>query len=413
MSLFRWTRPISKILVTSIIRQCYSVCTSGPESSSLGRWPAVYHQIASCATSNSILQNFPGLQQQHQMNAFLGDKLLGAAAAKVLSDEFPSPHDKAKFEQMWASSGENHWPMEKGSATRLVCLALSNQFLRRHASIIIPDHFNHIQEHTDHTVASAVEAAVGLVHQRLDFSDSDGAIKDLARYLMESAKEETSPFNAKGALLEIGATFDTSKHTNWLPERPLFQAQVVWEDQCVVATGRSKREAEQVAAQKVLTKWQPELYRKTRQTFPGDISKTLPKRSLSSSAVAKTDPEQSHTNDNGEMQWKLFTFSTNDFSLKNDESVSDWWYRGANKPNEAFRRALQSHHVFPDQVQSTRSWSCRWDEQYLAIILMECKGTVHSFVGSSRKSFSKARSAVGLEATAHLKLFLDTTITDT
>jgi hypothetical protein len=385
-------------------------------SSPLGRWTAAYRHVVAANESSAaavILPDGPK-PQHHQVNAFLGDKLLNAAAARVLlcSDlsvallgTTTTTEDDDDDTDPDQPPGENQQLLfEKGNATILFGVALSNRFLRKHAPSIIPDHWPRMHDPSDRFAGSAVEAAVGLIHQTRTVPDANGAIEDLANYLLNAAKMEIPLFNAKGQLLAMGAEFTTQEIATDVTHKPRFRATVQWKSYCVHFEASRKTLAEEMAARKLLVQHDESLYiPKVRTSFPmddGDSDDTDDgdPAIAPSSVRSKSGPNDMHGNRKPE--WTTFKFNNTDFSLRINESKEEWWRRGVGKHNDVFRRVLLTHHVFPQQVQQIRSWSCQWKKQCLVIIaLQQCNGTVHSFLGSG-KSRSKARAAAATKTAA-------------
>jgi hypothetical protein len=260
-----------RLPVRSMVRSIYRHTTASPSrravvvvpaffsSSTLGRWTAAYRHVVAANESSAaavILPDSPK-PQHHQVNAFLGDKLLGAAAARVLlcsdlsmallgtteddNDDDTDPNQ---------SLGGNQQLFEKGDATILFGLALSNRFLRKHASAIIPDHWPRMHDPSDRLAGSAVEATVGLIHQTTSVPDANGAIEDLANFLLNAAKMEIPLFNAKGQLLAMGAEFTTQEIVTLQAHKPRFRATVQWKSYCVHFEASRKALAEEMAARK-------------------------------------------------------------------------------------------------------------------------------------------------------------------
>ena len=111
---------------------------------------------------SQILPAELGGSDQNIHRAWLGDKILGAHVAKYTSNLFKDS-------------------LDRGVASSIASVALSNRFLRENISTILPGYYE-THEWTDKTAGTVVEAAVSLM--------SDKETDDLAQYLVKKAINE-------------------------------------------------------------------------------------------------------------------------------------------------------------------------------------------------------------------------------
>jgi hypothetical protein len=108
-----------------------------------------------------ILPASLGGYRNQKFQGFVGDKLLGAAAARVLEETILAFRDKHMESN---SSPLNALSVDEGCASALCSIALSNRFLHTHAELLLPDHCIELTRRMgDHGVGTMVEAAVAAV----------------------------------------------------------------------------------------------------------------------------------------------------------------------------------------------------------------------------------------------------------
>jgi hypothetical protein len=484
---------------------------SSPFSSSslLNRWTAAYRRVASHQDAVAVILPIDSpTPQRHQVSAFLGDKLLGAAAAKVLfcnkgnrdynwawSDDNDGGVAIDAMDGMGDDDDENDDPskqgsphetpplrrqqqqqqqvesFEKGTASILFGVAFSNRFLRQHASLIIPVHWELLQQlyydPSDRVVGSAIEATVGFVYQQAQqwqqqesttptqavdndpVASADAAIEDLAAYLLHAAQKEMPLHNAKGQLLALGGTIVTTELPTSRPHWPRYGATVTWRSHTVHCTASRKTLAEELAARKMLALHDP------ASSSPAPLSSSVHKVRTDFSMDAKDDDDSSDDDDTSDdddsndkikarsklkdarrydappqqqqpkPEWTPFTFANTDVSLRNKETRAEWWRRGIAKPKNAFRSVMLTPFVFPSYVHKIRSWSCQlWNDRvYLVVIALQQKRQRRRHLGNDDKDAAdgdgtpaflgtgetrtKARAAAAEQAAAFVQTLVD------
>lgn len=159
-----------------------------------------------------------------EISGLEGRQILGATVARAI-EKLTDIHDP-------------------GRASQRFSYAVSNRFFASHVITLLPD-FPHY--HSQRQLGSMLEAAVAQV------SDSDGAISELAEWLIETAIKEQfiAAFNrqsAKGYLLEQGGRVQ-SQRIGGPQHRPVFEATAIWRDTATFHVGVGKKKAvEELAA---------------------------------------------------------------------------------------------------------------------------------------------------------------------
>jgi dsRNA-specific ribonuclease len=281
--------------------------------------------------------------------AFLGDKFLGAVVAIAIQN-----------------SNETY---DKASASRLTSTILSNKFLAARVESILPlsIYTDAAKLVSDHSVGTMVEAAVAAV------KDED-AVADLVTWLIEEARN--LDMNAKGQLLEFGGTVDSIR-VGGSDHAPVFKAMARLDDQTVEATGKTRKDAEHNAANTCLLNIGYEIrIREERET-------------------QVMDPAPLN-------QWNLFELDENNARVVlKEETLLEWWLRGAVDPKRAFHRALLTPLVFPELIICIDSWTRQSGIETAALTVItysiDDTQSCSSFVHVSTSSGNKARAAVGIE----------------
>ncbi|CAB9496495.1 expressed unknown protein [Seminavis robusta] len=325
-----------------------------------------------------------------KLAAFVGDKILGASFARWI---------QKKQRNVSSSSVQDNADTDvydQGSASILASVVLSNEFMADRLSQILPN-----PVHTEwarqanlgqHKLGTLVEAAVAAV-------DDHAAVENLVEWLIEQGQEaDKNLFNPKGTLLRMGGSIEVDRHGG-TDHNPRFLATAVFQNFHVEATGRTKKIAEQSAASQCLV-----------QVRDGGVVSLNSKEE--DEHVTFASPIATET-------WTPFDFGEEwSLTLKNGESILDWWQRGTNEPRKAFRRALFGPKVFPESVLSVDSWTRRYestseedDDSVVAsiVIVFDDKkgenGTPNIVFWSTAQiasSANKARSMAGLDANAEI-----------
>ena len=189
-----------------------------------------------------ILPLLLGGERDQAYAAFKGDKLLGAAAIKALMK------NENDANNVLAENGGQQQQHSRGSATRLVSMALSNSFMAANVEMILPEYVEDAKGLSDHQVGTMLEAAVAQVHEA-----DEAAVLDLASWLITTAADQPDP-NVKGSLLNLGGTVEAER-IGGSDHAAVFQATATYREHAAVATGESKKKAEQLAAGRLLENW--------------------------------------------------------------------------------------------------------------------------------------------------------------
>ena len=163
------------------------------------------------------------------VNAFYGDKLLGAAVARELRHVEPN---------------------EEGYMTIVFEEATSNKNLAEKLRQILPTQSDGIadiisQHHQQHDAGTMVEAAVTAVH---DAGGGDAAIRNLARWLVSQAISIAATHNSKGRLLGLGGKLEAVRIEGFPQHAPQFRAVATLNGKSAEAIGGTRKQAEMVAS---------------------------------------------------------------------------------------------------------------------------------------------------------------------
>jgi hypothetical protein len=258
--------------------------------------PRVARTLSSLARWTEAIAKFPPEEllsddnNERTVRAFLGDKLLGCAAASILMKTDSS--------------------MDTGNMTKRIGGAVSNALMAAHVERILPVVQEDFQIYSDWELGTMVEAAVATVHPY-----NPEAVTDLAAFLLAEAMRMMDP-NCKGRLQELGGAV-TSRRVGGSDHAPVWTATASLDDiYQAQADGNSKKHAEMLAASKVL------------DSIPGQ-----------SSVIANASREvipAPFTLD----EWEGMKIRS--FKRKEGESWETWWQRGAFDPRESFNRASTS-----------------------------------------------------------------------
>lgn len=167
-----------------------------------------------------------GFRPKQNYAAWCVDKFLAATAAKVLS-----------------KTSKQH---TCSSATILTNIALSNSFMKDNIDKILPELYDSMKHLSDHSIGTVVEAAVGEL-----FEVNEPAVEDLTRFLIQKA-EDTPNQNTKGLLLNLGGKVYTDR-IGGADHSPEFQAIAEFDGITTTGEGKSKKKAEQIAAEQLLS----------------------------------------------------------------------------------------------------------------------------------------------------------------
>jgi hypothetical protein len=359
-------RPIR--IVTHVVRRTFA---SRPINSLNAPAPPRLWQAACLKVPYpQLLPEFLGGPSNQPYRAFVGDKILGATAARVLEETISG------FPENYNTNELSVITLDKGCATELFSIALSNRFLHAHAKLLLPKECMELvvgSNMSDHSVGTMVEATVAAV----DEFDKE-AVSDLARWLITGATSIWIEANPKGRLLERGGRVKALRIGG--PDHdPIFQGIAKMDGQKqVVAQASDRKSAERAAARKLLISLG--LFTDEDDSFWAE------KISSDESAVISSNTDSQRLN-----EWVPFDFNPDfdSWTLKHGESRREWWVRNAFKPSESFRRALLAPRIF-DQIEHVDSWTRNSSESAQAEEQTTSSYATVMIVVASKDRFEKA-----------------------
>mmetsp|Transcript_51463 Transcript_51463/g.60147 ORF Transcript_51463/g.60147 Transcript_51463/m.60147 type:complete len:214 (-) Transcript_51463:3-644(-) len=152
--------PLSRYFSTNSER--ISLCRTFP-----AKWQKAVQQIPPA----KFLPLQHGGDSDQGFAAWRGDKLLGAAAVGALQSLnlgrriYNQSHNDTSQQQ--GQQDQKHNYRDRGSATKLMQIALSNRFLAAHVDALLPHEYISIARSlSDHGVGTMIEAAVAGVHEQ-------------------------------------------------------------------------------------------------------------------------------------------------------------------------------------------------------------------------------------------------------
>ena len=298
---------------------------------SLSQW----HKAVAPVVREEILPfGLGGTTNKAAIAAFYGDKILGIAVA---------------LEQQRV-----HPEADVGYASKVFSEATSNRLFVENLGTILPDHsagLEGIGSAQAHDAGTMIEAAVAKVHAEADHA----AIDDLAKWLLSKALTTAASSNSKGALLEQGGSVESEQLPGFPDHSPRFRAVAQLGDVRAEAEAPNKKESERLAASMIFGEDTPVLQTKERVQFTIKLPDSSP-------------PDNSHAIDHAAREgmplWTKWFIAGHDCAanLKGDESLAEWWQRGAMSKNRAFHRACMAATVFPERIDAVDVW-LKWEEE--------------------------------------------------
>ena len=311
----------------------------------LSRWKQILVQIPAPTFNDEH-------KQELYVQALQGDKILGCAVTMTLVNQGGTT------------------PLDTGSLTQVISSTVSNSFLAQQADQILSLGWKSaldLDNLSEWEIGTLVEAAVYAVH-KVDPS----AVDHLATFLLDS-HAQTTERNTKSRLLELGGTV-VAERTGGSDHNPVFTATATLESETATAEGPSKKRAEMLAAAQLL-----------------DLS------DIESSTVWRfPDNDASFTY----RKWEPTFFGTNEVNLRGNETVEEWWMRGAFLRKDALYRAMMAPKIFPGAIEAFDAWVWRYEHEVAAAFAMivATNGSYHTIPAKTATSANKARQLVGLEA---------------
>lgn len=282
----------------------------------------------------------------------MGDKILGMYVTKVLMDI-----------QKEASTAQ--------SLTRQISITVSNAFLADQAKYLLPqfhEQSNAFKSMNDWKIATILEAAVAEVYEQ-----SSDAVRDLASYLVHTSSPDSENICPKVQVLRIGGVV-WSREVLGADNVRKFVSHAFLNDAYISGHGDSKEQAESTACLRLLHILDADA--------PGRCQFSLIPESYD--------------------EWQPIDRLT--ILKPKDETLQEWWFRGAFKPNSAFHRAMATPLVF-DGILAVDSWTKRQkDGKDICSVLMVITTTKHSVAIpiETADSATKARKYVGLRANQYI-----------
>ena len=356
--------------------------------SSLSNW----HRAVSQVPLDKILPlGYGGLTDYANIAAYYGDKRIGYEVALELEKlcAATSPGTSTSTSSIaFPPEGTHRFHASPAWLSSITQQAISNKLFKDKFSDILPLHSKNIK--TDllqtqvHDAGTMVEAAIDAVaklensQENRDSSTKnpshvkilqETALSELAKYLIQTTLAQ-GPVNAKGRLLEAGGTVKaeivTGESTSHISQENIFRAVAHLGGTTCHAEGRSKREAEQAAATKVLHLSSTS----SSNTEPngGDFFHTTERVNVSGkveetqAVTGEADSEAEENTLDSNLFWELkLDEQSTAMNLKNGESPEEWWKRGANRRKSAHHRAMMAPFLFPEQVKVVQCWFRRPD----------------------------------------------------
>ena len=376
------------------------------------QWTTVLAQIS--AQDLKIDPEVVGDNKQHlYVQALLGDKLLGSAAAMALVNNVTAMYQQTTQQSDKMDNADNYSTtnitapllppsvvIDTGSLTKRISYAVSNAFLARHVDQILPGYT--IDRSSEWEIGTAVEAAVCAVHRV-----EPDAVLELAQFLVHrAAATSTERTNTKGTFLEMGGRFVQSRRVGGKDHIPIFEATAVWENLSFTARGSSKKHAETEASRQVLERvdellgvnMDEENKFSTLGLKVANVTMTLPSPSPSNESNSNSDTVYG--------QWQRFG-NLDDVNIEDNETALDWWLRGACAPRKAFHRAMMASRVFPEHIVAVDSWVRRPEDdekidakqQHATAIfamVMDAQQRYHYISVETAVSATQARAIMGV-----------------
>ena len=361
----RFSAPCQVLHVTFERRRLLS---SAP--SSLSNW----HRVVSQVPLHKILPlGFGGSTDYANVAAYYGDKRIGYEVAMELEKLCAATNSNSSATTKKSKSATTPQP-SPAWLTSISQQAISNKLFSEKLSEIlplqsqkVPADLVQLQVHDGGTMVEAAVDAVAkldgnMIKTSQEASPQQTALSELAQYLIQTTLAR-GPVNSKGRLLEAGGTVKAEANMDSQKE-PWFWAVAHLEGKTSHAEGRSKREAEQAAAAKVL--------QLTSTTTEG--TNTEDEQNTGFAAFSTTErvnflgqvddfregtskeEKEEHDKDNNLFWEATLNKASAAMNLLNGESPQEWWWRGATRPGRAHHRAMMAPFVFPDQVTAVQCW---------------------------------------------------------
>ena len=329
---------------------------------------ATWHRVVSQVPLHKILPlGFGGLTDYANIAAYYGDKRIGYEVAMELENLC----DTTKSNNGTTTDSKSTVTPSPAWLTSTSQQALSNKLFSEKISEILPLQSQKVpaalvqlQVHDGGTMVEAAVDAVAkmdgnTIKHSQETSPQQAALSELARYLIQSTLAR-GPANSKGRLLEAGGTVQAVATTNSQQE-PWFRAVAHLGGTTGHAEGRSKREAEQKAAAKVLPSTFTTSNSDDEQTTDFAAFSTKDRVNFLVQVDDAQEPTGEEENEEDDQDNNLFwevklNEATAAMNLRNGESPKEWWWRSATRPGRAHHRALMAPFVFPEQVTAVQCW---------------------------------------------------------
>ena len=299
------------------MRRAIHAPPAAPLSPPLSQWLLA---VASVPRQKLIPSGLGAETDKANVDAFYGDKVLGAAVARALRHVEPN---------------------EVGYMSIVSSEAVSNRNLAQKLEQILPtqsDGIAKISSRELHDAGTMVEAAVAAVD---GMDDGDRAIRNLAEWLVSEAISTVATGNSKGHLLEMGGKFEVERLDDFPDHAPVHRAVATLNGQSAEAVVKGgKQDAEMAAAAMLLGREPP-----TGRVGTGAVGHELEQPADAFAALQR------------ESGWRVISYRG--FGLGSElmanETLTDWWSRGA-LMKSSLRQACMAPAIFPEHVSAVDAW---------------------------------------------------------
>jgi hypothetical protein len=231
----------------------YGNSLSGRRINHVFSWVRCQHAVSTLSVWHKALAKVPpdrilpkGDGRFQKIEAFVGDKLLGAAFAKWIRSQKKKPTDFTTNDTN-NNVDDVEYLYDRGEATILASVVLSNKFMADRLFQILPDPAykdwaNSGPAWSTSVLGSLVEASVTAV-------ENVEAVDNLTEWLIAQAKEEglKQTFDVKGSLLQMGGSVMVER-VGGRDSEPIYLAKASLDGTSAKALRGSKRLAERTAA---------------------------------------------------------------------------------------------------------------------------------------------------------------------
>ena len=311
-----------------LMRRAIHAPPAAPLSPPLSQWLLA---VASVPRQKLIPPGLGAETDEANVDAFYGDKVLGAAVARALRHVEPN---------------------EIGYMSIVSSEAVSNRNLAQKLEQILPtqsDGIAKISSRALHDAGTMVEAAVAAVD---GMDDGDRAIRNLAEWLVSEAISTVATGNSKGRLLEMGGKFEVERLDDFPDHAPVHRVVATLNGQSAEAVIKGGKKDAEMAAAAMLLGREPPTGRVGTGAVAGELEQSAKKKENAFAALQR---------ENG---WRVISYGGVGLGseLMANETLTDWWSRGA-LMKSSLRHARLAPAIFPEHVSAVDAW-LRMDGNY-------------------------------------------------